>query len=266
MWIRCATPRARSTSRTPFAIASQPASGLNTSDGGLEASAAIWALSDDAQRLSLAPPVITNIYFNGANSLADGYIHSADAPQLKLQLLDANAPAAPGAGDTVVDSDAVRKALFEAGDGMRVMHDAAGLRSLVEERLLLELYRQQPDLPAADAQAIIGAVDDAMTAHGPNAVSLAAMSFNQRVLALLDAAQSQLGNGPAFPGLSGARVATLRRRRRRSRTWRCAVAAMHIAGLAQPRRGCRITAIRPSAALWNARTWPPSLPRVSPHR
>ncbi len=132
-------------------------------------------------------------------------IRTADPSSMQLKLL----PKASSDDPTVVSAVRVARSIFVAGEGMRVAKDADGLRALVQERLLHELYRQQPDLPAGDAGAIIRAVETSMKSDGPGTVTLATMAFNERILALLASAQLKVTPAGAFPGLDGGRAKAL---------------------------------------------------------
>ena len=180
---------------TPFAIAS----------GFVKVASPVWdtvdSPSDGSATLSAADQVAT---LRGSSN--NGGIRTAAAGELELKLLPAAAGAVP---DTMVSADRVRRAIFVAGDGMRLAKNADGLRALVQERLLQELYRQQPDLDAADARAILQAVDGVMKASGPTDRTLATLTFNERVLALLAAAQLRVTPSGGFEGLGADRARAL---------------------------------------------------------
>lgn len=181
---------------TPFAISSSFAAGpppACTGCGTLPAGSDGGAvLSDNDQVASVtASPTF-------------GTESSADAPYLKLTLVS-RAPA-----NFVVSTDQVRRALFVAGEFGRLQGSPDGLRALVQERLLQELYREQPNLEASDAETIVKAVASTMTASGPSDATLASLEPNERILAILAAVQKALSDpASAVGGLTGADATAL---------------------------------------------------------
>ncbi len=88
--------------------------------------------------------------------------------------------------------------LFVAGDVGRLSTVPSGTESLVEEKVLQQLYTDNPGLSPTDAVADIQGLENALSSGGAqtSAATLTVMSGNERILAILQALES---SNPAAP-------------------------------------------------------------------
>ncbi|MGO9958648.1 MAG: hypothetical protein ACLP50_22230 [Solirubrobacteraceae bacterium] len=91
----------------------------------------------------------------------------------------------------------VASQLFVAGDVARLSVVPSGTESLLLEKVLQELYAQNPALSSSDAVSDIQGLEGVMSSPGaPSAATLTVMSGNQQILTILDALEASDPPGP----------------------------------------------------------------------
>lgn len=121
-----------------------------------------------------------------------------------LALAMALVPAGSAWAETIrLTPTEVRQRLVVAADVNRLQDPAAGTQALLLERILQELYAQNPEMPAAEATASIQQIASAMPPLTPERVAtLTSYAFNERLLVLLSDAVSTGATGPARKALA----------------------------------------------------------------